>query len=93
MVVVAINRAVRPPMVMMPRMEAQRSVYATNGTANGTPDDSTNRTGSAASLGGAPLHSSENALRMNCGRRGKQSRYRGKPQHLQHVVLQSFKAL
>ncbi len=81
-------------MVMIPRMDAQRSVYAANGTANGTPDDSTNWTGSAAPLGCAPLHSSENALRMNCSwNRNKQSRYCTKLQHLQHVNLQSFKAL
>jgi hypothetical protein len=87
MMVVAIYRAVRPPVAMIPRVDAEGTVYAACSTANGTSDDSTNRTGGPASLRGAPLHSSENALSMNHGRSRKQSRYCGNFQHLQHVCL------
>jgi hypothetical protein len=50
MMVVAINRTVRPPAVMIPRVNAEGSVHATYSTANGTSDDSTSRTGGPASL-------------------------------------------
>ena len=86
--VVAINRAVRPPVAMISRVDAESSVHAARSTANGTSDDSTKWTGGPAALRGAPLHSSENALSMNRGRSRKQSRYCGKLQHLQHVCLQ-----
>jgi hypothetical protein len=88
MMTVAIYRAVRPPVVMIPRVNAQDSVYAACSTANGTSDDTAKWTRGPASLRGAPLHSSENALSMNRGRSRKQSRYCGNFQHLQHVCLQ-----
>jgi hypothetical protein len=68
MMVVAINRAVRPPVVMIPRVDAEDSVHAAYSTANGTSDGGTERTGGPASVRRAPLHSSENALSMNRGR-------------------------
>jgi hypothetical protein len=70
--VVAINRAVGPPVVMVPRVDAERSVYAACSTANGTSDNGANGTGGAASLRGAPLHSSENALSITRGRNHKE---------------------
>jgi hypothetical protein len=87
MMVVAIYRAVRPPVVMIPRVDAEGTVYAACSTANGTSDDSTKWTGGPTSLRGAPLHSSEHALSMNRCRSREQSRYCGNFQHLQHVCL------
>jgi hypothetical protein len=55
MMVVAVNRAVRPPVVMIPGVDAKDTVHATCSTANGTADDSANRTRGPASLRGAPL--------------------------------------
>jgi hypothetical protein len=50
MMAVAINRAVCPPMVMIPRVDAEGSVHTADSTADGTSDDSTSRTGGPASL-------------------------------------------
>jgi hypothetical protein len=74
MKVVTVNRAVRPLVVMIPRVDAEDSVHAPCSTADGTSDDSTNRTGGPTSLPGAPLHSSENALSMTRGRDHKERR-------------------
>lgn len=77
MMVVAIYRAVRPPVVMIPRVDAEGTVYAACSTANGTSDDSTKWTCGPASLRGAPLHSSENALSVTRGRDRKERRDNG----------------
>jgi hypothetical protein len=68
MKVVTVNRAVRPLVVMIPRVDAEDSVHA---------PCSTNRTGGPTSLPGAPLHSSENALSMTRGRDHKERRDNG----------------
>jgi hypothetical protein len=62
---------------MIPRVDAEGSVHAAYSTANGTSDDRTNRTGGPASLRGAPLHSSENALGMTRGRDRKERHHNG----------------
>jgi hypothetical protein len=77
MMVVAIYRAVRPPVVMIPGVNAKDTVHATCSTANGTADGSANRTGGPASLRSAPLHSSENALSITRGRDRKERRDNG----------------
>ncbi len=77
MMVVAINRAVRSPVVMIPGVDAESSVHTAYSTANGTSDDGTNRTGGPASMRGAPLHSSDNALSMARGRDRKEKRDNG----------------
>ena len=73
MMVVAIYRAVRPPVVMIPGVNAKDTVHATCSTADG----SANRTGGPASLRSAPLHSSENALSITRGRDRKERRDNG----------------
>lgn len=77
MMMVVVNRAVRPPVVMIPRVDAESSIHAACSTANGTSHDSTSRTGGPASLRGAPLHSSENALGMTRGRNRKERHHNG----------------
>jgi hypothetical protein len=78
-----------PPVVMVSRMDAQGSVHRAYRAANGTADDSTNRTSSPASLRSSLLLASEKALGMNRDRGHKESRDNGVLQKLNHLCLQT----
>jgi hypothetical protein len=76
-IMVAIARPVRPPMVMVARMEAKGSPCPAYSAANRAANDSPNGTSGSASLRGALLHASEDALGVSHDRQCEQSHGRG----------------
>ena len=76
-IMVAVGRAVRPPVVMVARVDAKGSPRPACSAANGAADDRANGTSGSASLRGALLHASEDALGMSHDGQNEQSRGRG----------------
>jgi hypothetical protein len=72
---------------LIPRIDAKRAIHAAHRATDRTADYPANRSSGVTTLRRAALHASNNALRVNRERRGKQSHNHGYSKFLPHRLF------
>jgi len=77
----------RTRLIAWPRIDAKRSIHTAHRATDRTADYPANRSSGVTTLRRAALHASNNALRVNRDRRGKQSHNHGYSKFLPHRLF------